>query len=109
MTSSTRPGSMPASSTSALSTWADRSTGWMSRSAPLRLPTGVRTAPTITASRVTTLVYHNPYKRYTMLDDELKARRRKAAERTRRHTERRGTHVEKHQDRRHRDHRPERR
>jgi hypothetical protein len=63
-----------------------------------------------------------------MLDDDLEARRREAAERTRRAygtgltepglrnraygtglTERRGTHVEKHQDRRHRNHGLERR
>ena len=51
-TSSTISGSMPARSTSALSTSADRSAACMSDSPPLRLPTGVRTASTITVSRI---------------------------------------------------------
>ena len=47
-----RPGRCPARSTSALSTIADRSAACMSDSPPLRLPTGVRTASTITVSRI---------------------------------------------------------
>src|SRR3954452_4293799 len=54
MTSSTRPGSTPARSTSALSTCADRFVGCTPDNPPLRLPTGVRTASTITASRMST-------------------------------------------------------
>jgi len=50
-TSSTTAGSIPVRSASALSTCADRSTGCTPDSPPLRLPTGVRTAATITASR----------------------------------------------------------
>src|SRR5450759_4022592 len=52
ITSSTRAGSIPVRSTSAVSTWAERSTGCQSFSAPLRFPVGVRTASTITASRM---------------------------------------------------------
>src|SRR5918993_1403474 len=52
MTSSTTPGSTPARSASALSTCADCSAGWTPESPPLRPPTGVRTASTITASRM---------------------------------------------------------
>ena len=48
-TSSTTPGSMPVRSTSAFSVSAARSTGCQSLSLPLRLPSGVRTASTITA------------------------------------------------------------
>src|SRR5580704_3586260 len=99
MTSSTRPGSIPVRSARACSTWADRSTGWMPRSAPFRLPTGVRTAPTITASLVTVIVYHNPYQRYAR---RLSALSGMPADRMR------STHVGKDQDRRHRDHRLER-
>src|SRR5215207_5063171 len=51
-TSSTMSGSTPARSISALSTIADRSAACMSDSPPLRLPTGVRTASTITVSRI---------------------------------------------------------
>src|SRR5215204_4800865 len=50
MTSSTSDGSTPARSTRLLSTCADRSAGCTPESPPLRLPTGVRTASTITAS-----------------------------------------------------------
>ena len=45
-----RPGSMPVRSTSARRTCAERSTGWTSASDPFRLPIGVRTASTTTAS-----------------------------------------------------------
>ena len=54
MTSSTIAGSMPVRSTKPWSTIADRSTGWIPLSAPfsaLPMPTGLRTAPTMTASR----------------------------------------------------------
>ena len=51
ITSSTTAGSKPFRATSAFSTWADRSTAWTAASAPFRLPTGVRTASTMTASR----------------------------------------------------------
>ncbi len=51
-TSSTVAGSRPVRSVRAVSTWADRSTGWISDSAPPRRPMGVRTASTITASRM---------------------------------------------------------
>src|SRR4029079_7466972 len=52
ITSSMAAGSTPVRSTRARSTRAERSTGWTSASAPPRLPTGVRTASTITASRI---------------------------------------------------------
>src|SRR4051794_504582 len=52
MTSSTSAASPPARSTSAFSTCADRFAGCPPDSPPLRLPTGVRTASTITASRM---------------------------------------------------------
>src|SRR5438105_4527182 len=52
MTSSTTPGSIPARSTRAPSVCASRSTGCQSFRQPLRRPTGVRTASTITASRI---------------------------------------------------------
>src|ERR1700760_1701264 len=48
---------MPERSASALSTWADRSAGWTSFKPPFRLPIGVRTASTITASRMATLFF----------------------------------------------------
>ena len=51
ITSSTTAGSIPLRSASAASTRADKSTGCTPDSPPLRLPTGVRTAATITASR----------------------------------------------------------
>src|ERR1700760_4569254 len=54
-TSSTMSGSIPARSASALSTIADRSAACISDSPPLRLPTGVRTASTITVSRIHSL------------------------------------------------------
>src|SRR6202044_494369 len=50
MTSSTIPGSMPALVASPLSTCADSSAGCTPESPPLRLPTGERTASTMTAS-----------------------------------------------------------
>ena len=49
-TSSTAPGSMPVRSTRAFSACAPRSAGCTSASAPLRVPTGVRTASTMYAS-----------------------------------------------------------
>ena len=52
ITSSTTAGSIPFRSTSAFSTWADRLTAWIPASEPFRLPTGVRTASTMTASAV---------------------------------------------------------
>src|SRR5262249_44084779 len=52
MWSSTLPGSAPVRSISSRRTPASRSTGWTPDSEPFRLPIGVRTAPTITASRV---------------------------------------------------------
>src|SRR6516164_7962377 len=52
MTSSTRAGSSPARLAISVSTSADRSTGCTPASPPPRLPTGVRTASTITASRI---------------------------------------------------------
>src|SRR5215469_2386054 len=52
MTSSTSAGSSPVRSAISVSTSADRSTGCTSASPPPRLPTGVRTASTITASRI---------------------------------------------------------
>src|SRR5947209_1293789 len=54
-TSSMTFGSMPARSTSSLSTTADRSAACMADRAPLRLPTGVRTASTMTVSRISLL------------------------------------------------------
>src|SRR5947208_11556563 len=51
-TSSTNLGSIPARSTSALSAKAAKSSGLQSFKAPPRFPMGVRTAPTITASRI---------------------------------------------------------
>src|SRR4051794_7878946 len=59
MTSSTTPGSTPARSTSALSTCADRSAVCTPDNPPLRLPTGVRTASTITASRMSLTSPHD--------------------------------------------------
>src|SRR3984885_851410 len=53
MTSSTSPGSMPAFSTNPLSTCADSSAGCTPDRPPLRLPTGERTASTMTASAMT--------------------------------------------------------
>ena len=47
ITSSTAPGSAPVRASSSLSAWAARSTGLIPDRPPLRLPTGVRTAPTI--------------------------------------------------------------
>src|SRR6266566_1160450 len=52
MTSSTNLGSIPARSTSARSAKAAKSSGLQSFKAPPRFPMGVRTAPTITASRI---------------------------------------------------------
>src|SRR4051794_15156594 len=49
ITSSTSAGSMPVRSTSARSVCAARSTGWVPASLPLRRPSGVRTASTMTA------------------------------------------------------------
>src|SRR5215475_9609584 len=54
-TSSTRSGSIPARSTNVLSTNADRSAACTVESPPFRLPTGVRTASTMTASRMANL------------------------------------------------------
>src|SRR3954463_10857130 len=51
-TSSMIPGATPARSTSAVRTSADKSAACISESPPLRLPTGVRTASTITVSRI---------------------------------------------------------
>src|SRR5206468_903999 len=51
-TSSMTFGSMPARCTSSLSTTADRSAACMADRPPLRLPTGVRTASTMTVSRI---------------------------------------------------------
>src|SRR3984957_61388 len=45
-------GPMPARCSSSLSTRADRSAACMADSPPLRLPTGVRTASTMTVSRI---------------------------------------------------------
>src|SRR2546430_1523718 len=52
MTSSTNLGSIPARSTRDLNAQAARSSGLQSFKAPPRFPMGVRTAPTITASRI---------------------------------------------------------
>src|ERR1700710_637393 len=52
ITSSTTSGSTPVRSASSLSTSADRSAACCSDNPPLRLPTGVRTAPTMTVSRI---------------------------------------------------------
>src|SRR6266498_1289348 len=52
MLSSIRPGSTPARLTASFSTSARRSTGWMALSDPSRFPIGVRTASTMTASRI---------------------------------------------------------
>ena len=54
MTSSTNLGSIPARSTRDLNAKAARSSGLQSFKAPPRFPIGVRTAPTITASRMGT-------------------------------------------------------
>ncbi len=54
MTSSTRAGSNPLRSARARSACAERSTGCTSARLPFRRPTGVRTAPTMTASRIFT-------------------------------------------------------
>src|SRR5213592_699708 len=51
MLSSISPGSTPALVTTSCITVASRSTGWMPANDPLRLPIGLRTASTITASR----------------------------------------------------------
>src|SRR5919204_2394871 len=51
ITSSTRPGSIPLRSTRARSAAAPRSTACRPARPPLRRPTGVRTAPTMTGSR----------------------------------------------------------
>src|SRR5687768_2765802 len=47
---------MPVRSARACSTWADRSAEWMPDRPPFRLPVGVRTASTMTASRMGTPV-----------------------------------------------------
>src|SRR4051794_37634366 len=52
ITSSTSAGSTPARCTRLFSTCADRSAGWTPERPPFRFPTGVRTASTITASRM---------------------------------------------------------
>ena len=57
ITSSTTAGSIPERSASALSTRADKSAGCTPDSPPLRLPTGVRTAATITASRTEAVLH----------------------------------------------------
>src|SRR3712207_7861035 len=59
-TSSTTAGSMPDRSASAFSTCADRSTAWTPASPPPRLPTGVRTAAQMTASRMDPLLVDDP-------------------------------------------------
>src|ERR1700755_1720084 len=51
-TSSTMSGSMPARSTSAVTTRGERSAACISDRPPLRLPTGVRTASAMTVSRI---------------------------------------------------------
>ena len=50
ITSETRPGSMPARSSAALMATAPRSWAGMVANAPLKLPTGVRAALTMTTS-----------------------------------------------------------
>ena len=50
MTSETRPGSMPARSSAALMAMAPRSCAGVVANAPLKLPTGVRAALTMTTS-----------------------------------------------------------
>ena len=50
MTSSTAEGSAPVRAISSVRTWAARSTGCTAARPPFRLPTGVRTAPTMYAS-----------------------------------------------------------
>ena len=50
MTSETRPGSMPARSSAALMAIAPRSCAGVVANAPLKLPTGVRAALTMTTS-----------------------------------------------------------
>ena len=50
MTSETRPGSMPARSSAALMATAPRSWAGVVANAPLKLPTGVRAALTMTTS-----------------------------------------------------------
>ena len=50
ITSETRPGSMPARSSAALMAMAPRSWAGMVANAPLKLPTGVRAALTMTTS-----------------------------------------------------------
>ena len=50
MTSETRPGSMPARSSAALMATAPRSWAGVVANAPLKLPTGVRAALTMTIS-----------------------------------------------------------
>src|SRR5688500_11825375 len=52
MTSSTSAGSKPARSVIPRSTTAARSTGFTGASPPFSRPTGLRTAPTLTASRI---------------------------------------------------------
>src|SRR5918998_953486 len=59
-TSSTTAGSRPDRSASASSTGAERSTAWIPESPPPRLPTGVRTAAQITASRMVDLLDGGP-------------------------------------------------
>ena len=55
-TSSTSAGSIPARLISSWRTIDPSSTGWKSLSFPFRLPSGVRTASTITASRISPLL-----------------------------------------------------
>src|SRR6266536_4374148 len=56
MLSSTSAGSTPERSTTSFSTVARRSTGWVPASDPFRLPMGLRTASTMTASRMVRLL-----------------------------------------------------
>ena len=62
-TSSISPGSTPVRSTSARSTCAPRSAGWIAASEPLRRPTGERTAPTTKASGIGCLLRVHPGRR----------------------------------------------
>ena len=72
ITSSTHAGSTPLRSTRAFSVSAARSTGCQSRSWPLRLPSGVRTASMITAVVMEATVTRDESRRRPMAERRLK-------------------------------------
>src|SRR6056297_224692 len=99
MTSSIASGSTPLRCTSASMAMADRSTGWMSESAPfpgLPIPTGVRTASTITASFMTAPFPRAPYAQ-SSIDDTQRSNKlldlRRSQHRHRSDDEQHSTHT----------------